>query len=514
MSGAKRESCLNRLRCAIPEALAIAESTSGRLSLKAWARSWKPATSEPLQPGDDLVTLAEAEASRLFSAAAGRALRRELERRFCALTANHLCVDFHPEFFQGDLVFALGCAHAVPVFACGGVPCDNAAFPRGMLLAPRARGTTKPFHLPLLSNVGRRALVSAREPYDPIQVQTALAALPRAPLSLPERQAAETIIRRVYLSAPVLGQQSFRDQMSVANALLWKELTAPGFRLPPLLSLDMQRLAAELVISDLARPGTLACDLLLEPELTQAVFHALNGSRACWTLGEDPKSTGAAKGTFLFWAVDEQKRGVRLTLLAEEHALAGTNPAGQPDPAAPRFPLKASALTEALRQGRLLPSVYLSFAALGLARGLVCCGGVFQCAYLPRMAEGTATALRWCGDAGRAARIAVSSPLCTGTLPLRARVSPPHGETADCAAGPVELLVSGGITASTWEELAETSFQEAFFRALAYHYEDLVPPDEREDGWMEALNPGLPPRQALARQEQSCIKRLPPCAWR
>lgn len=489
MSGA-RETCLNQLRRAIPEALALAESATGRLSLGAYARSWKAAPGEPLQPGEDLIVLAEAEASRLFSAAAGRAVRRELERRFCALTANHLCVDFHPEFFQGDLVFALGCSHAVPVFACGGVPCDNAAFPRGMLLAPRGQGTTKPFRLPLLSNADRRAFVSARGPYDPAQVETALAALPRAPLSLPERRAAEKIIRRVYLSAPVLGQKSFRDQMSVANALLWQELTAPGFRLPPLISLDMQRLAAELLISDLARPGTLAHDLLLEPELTRAVFHTLNGERACWTCGGHAET----KGTFLFWAVDSNKRGVRLTLLAEEHALVGTDQAGQPDLSGPRFPLRTHAPAHALRQGQLLPSVYLCFAVLGLARGLVCGGGVFQRAYLPRMAEGTAAALRRCGEAARAARIAVSSPLCTGTLPLRARTPALRdGATADCAAGPVELLVSGGIHESTWAELAETPFREAFSRALAYHYEDLTPPDEREDGWMEALTRPAPP---------------------
>ena len=43
-------------------------------------------------------------------------------------------MDFHPEFLQGDLVFALGCRDAVPLFACGGVPCNNLAYPRGLLL--------------------------------------------------------------------------------------------------------------------------------------------------------------------------------------------------------------------------------------------------------------------------------------------------------------------------------------------------------------------------------------------
>lgn len=469
-----RERCLQQLRDAIPEAMTLMEGPAGELSLAEHARAM-PGGGTALQDGEDLISLAEQEAARLFSPATGIALRRELENRFLALTANHHGVDFHPEFLQGNLVFALGCRDAVPLFACGGVPCDNMAFPRGMLLAPRKPDTTKPFHLPLLSNADRRAFVSARGPYDPNQVKTALAALPLAPLFPEERRTAEKLVTQIYLNPLVLGQISFRDQMSVANSLVWRDLAAPGFRLPPLVPLELHHLAKRLIIRDLKQPGTLAHDLLLEPEFTKAVFHELNGARACWTIhGGRPE-----KGTFLFWAIDRKRQGGRLTLLSEEHALAA------PERPGVFFPLTARTLIAALEEDRLLPSLYLGFAVLAMARGLSCAGGVFQCAYLPRMAEGTAKALHRCGDDARADRLSACCPLGAGFHALRARDS--ENETPDHAAGPTDILRHGGLTGQDWDAFGNVRTRDAFLCSLAFQYEDLISEKNRLPGWLEAL---------------------------
>lgn len=109
MNAETRKMCLKQLRAVIPEAMAHMEGSAGALSLAEYARGMSQTGDAPLQDGEDLIALAEAEAARIFSPATGAALRRELETRFLALTANHHGVDFHPEFLQGDLVFALGC---------------------------------------------------------------------------------------------------------------------------------------------------------------------------------------------------------------------------------------------------------------------------------------------------------------------------------------------------------------------------------------------------------------------
>ena len=74
-----RERCLNQLRDAIPEAMALMEGPAGELSLAEYARAM-PGGGAALQDGEDMIALAEREAARLFSPAAGAALRREPSR--------------------------------------------------------------------------------------------------------------------------------------------------------------------------------------------------------------------------------------------------------------------------------------------------------------------------------------------------------------------------------------------------------------------------------------------------
>ena len=473
-----RERCLNQLRDAIPEAMALMEGPAGELSLAEYARAM-PGGGAALQDGEDMIALAEREAARLFSPAAGAALRRELENRFLVLTANHHGVDFHPEFLQGDLVFALGCRDAVPLFACGGVPCNNLAYPRGLLLPPRRQDTTKPGRFPALAVGDRHAFVSAQLPFQASHVRSALDSLPNAErsaqLSPDEREFAAEMLTAIYLHPSVLRRETFRDQMSAANALLWTRLTSRDLRLPPLASLEFQHLCGILVAGDIQRPGTLVHDLLLEPELTKAIFHTLNGARACWSMGGDipPGSS------FLFWGLDEKGRGIALYPDPECRTLFAPR---RPDM---RLELESRSLKNALLSRRLLPTLYLSFAAAALARGLSCAGGVFQYAYLPRMAEGTAEALRRCGDDARADRISARCPLGAGFHALRAADS--ENAAMDHAAGPADILRHGGISVQDWERFGNIRTRDAFSCSLAFQYEDIIPEKERLPGWLEAL---------------------------
>lgn len=482
MNGTIREGCLKQLHAAIPEAMTLMSGPAGELSLAEYARAM-PNGGAALQDGEDLIALAEAEAVRLFSPATGTALRRELETRFLALTANHLGVDFHPEFLQGDLVFALGCRNAVPLFACGGVPCNNMAYPRGLLLAPREPGTTKPGRFPALAVGDRHAFVSAQIPFQAPHVRSALDSLPHAGLSATEGALAAGVLADVYLHPAVLRQENFRDQMSAANALLWTRLTGRALRLPPLACLDFQHLCGLLAAEDLKRPGTLAHDILLEPELTETVFHTLNGARACWTMREDRPE----RGSFLFWGLDEKGRGVALRPDLGKRALIAPR---RPDM---RFELESDTLKEALFSRRLLPTLYLSFAVTALARGLSCAGGVFQYAYLPAMGAGTAEALRRCGDTARADRLSVRCPLGAGFHALRAPEARPdvrpdvRNEAPDHAAGPLDILRHGGLDERDWEHFGKLRTREAFFCSLPFQYEDIIPETERLPGWFEAL---------------------------
>lgn len=449
-----------------PDALTAWEQARDQ-TLAAYAETFRAPADAPRPPqaADDLVELAVSRCARLYSPDLGRALRRELESGLHALTANHHGVDFHPEFFQGNLLFAMSCRHAVPLFNCGAVPFNNVAYPRGILLGHGAEATG--FHclrLPVLPGRERHGLVSVLPAFD-----AAMASLPsRLPAPTAAAAQLDGLVQRIYRHPRVLAQASFQEQASLMNHLLWQELIPKACDVPPLVSLDMQSLCARLIMADLERPDTLVHQLLSQPPLTAALWQALNGQRACWT--GDAQSL--QRGTFLFWGVDRKGRALALRPSQNFRALVAVRDESR------HLPLAVGPLVRALREGHVLPSLFLYFATVAAARGLRCAGGIFQTSYLPRMIQGIHTALRQCAENGLAGRISDAfraCPAATGLLPLR--LPCPDGSPlrqTGRGAGAADLWLAGGLSAGLWQALRQTRVGQALAVSLPYHYEDLA----------------------------------------
>lgn len=264
----------------------------------------------------------------------------------------------------------------------------------------------------------------------------------------------------------VLEQQTFRDQASLMNALLWQQVIPKSCDLPPLVSLDMQWLCGRLITADLEQPDSLVRHLLLHPPLAAAIWDALNGQRACWT-GD---AQGLQRGTFLFWGVDGKGRALALRPARDFRSLVAVRDAGW------RLPLDARTLGRALTEERILPSLFLYFATVTAARGLRCAGGIFQTSYLPRMIRGICTALRHCGANGPATRIAGAfrpCPPCTGLLPLRLPCPDGPLRQTGRGAGAADLWLAGGLSPALWQSLRHSRVDHALAASLPYHYEDL-----------------------------------------
>lgn len=486
--------CLTQLAARIPEAMRLARSDAAGSDLGSYSRSMRrppraPAEKAPppLQDGEDLAALAASEAARLLGKGSARALTRTLEDDFCALTANHHGADFHPEFVQGTLIFSLplldSAEKAVPVLACGGVPKHNAGYPRGILLG-RGEGT-KPRRFPVLPDRNRRMLVSVSPPFQARDVERALTALnPLRPergdgLRPWEARAVRTVLEKVFAAPRVLAQDCYRDQATIMNSLLWPLMFAPDIRPPRMVSLDMQFLSGRLAAADLASSRSLLRALCLEPECVLALWRELDGTRGCWTRGD---GIFPVRGTFLFWALDDMGRPLAMAPDPRGRLLLA---AGRPDR---NVKLSADDLASALRERRIFPGLYLYFAVASLARGLVCCGGVYQTGYLTAMRQGTARALHACGESAMACRVdaAPDSPLSTGFLPIR--IPAETARPASHAASPVDILARGGLDSGLLEGLAAMGADEAFAAALSYQYEDLVPEAERAPDWEERLS--------------------------
>lgn len=467
--------CLSQLNNAIPNVLKYIDTLPKHRTAAEYSNALHIPVS-PLQDNEDLIYFAEKKAAELFDKQTARALRKELEKRFIAMTANHHGMDFHPEFLQGNLIFAQGCQYAVPLFAWGGVPGDNASFARGMLASPRTNAGFKPHKIPLFSNADRRIFINQKSAYTGTQIQNSLKRLSKYDLSPQEEEKIKELLADIYSNQNVLAQKDFKDQMSLANFLLWRKLF-PEEPYLPLVSLELQSLAANLVIKDLQNPTTLIAKIITEKELTKEIYFLLDSTRSCWTVENEQ----IKKGSFLFWAVDEKKRSLRLNYSQEKNALFC--------PENPKlfFPLNAQTIAKALRGSMLLPSLYLTFAATAMARGLNCAGGIFQFEYLPDMAKQTARALLNCGEQSLASKISAQSPLCTGFLPLQTCTPFSENMHETVGAGALEMLIHGGLTKNILQKLAETKIKEAFLSALAYHYEDLINPQEYVQDWKKNL---------------------------
>lgn len=459
----------------------------GEYAKRLCGRSRHSAEPKPLQDGDDLLAVAGAEAKRLLGDEHARALIRTLEDDFCALTANHHGVDFHPEFAQGMLIFALARWNkpAVPVFSVGGVPMNNVSFPRGLCLGSGVGSGFRPRQIPIFPLRCKHTLVCAQPPFSREMLHSTAQSAAVRDLADAEKLVVNQLLGEVYAAQDVLAQKTFSDQATLLNSRIWSDCFTPEVNAPKLISLDMQSLSGQLAVADAVKAGSLFQALVLEPEGAAALYHALDGKRACWTLEgpeEHAKMQHVARGTFLFWALDEEGRAISMSLDATHHTLRATQ---RPDL---DVALTRKDIELALVQKRIMPSLFLYFALLAMARGLRCCGGVYQLTYLPDMAAGVRHALRACGAASLAEHVEATSPLSTGFLPVRRMAQGNKAmPAASYAAGLVEFLMHGGLGVENMERMRHLSTRDAFAVALAYHYEDLVSEAERLPDWNTAL---------------------------
>ena len=158
-------------------------------------------------------------------------------------------------------------------------------------------------------------------------------------------------------------------------------------RAPQYLWMPMETLTARLLERDLRTEDALTCQMLFRQELRASLLRELDGVSGCWT--------GDAGGTHFFWGLDRRTVlfPLRLRESAGAAALAGQNSLGE----AVTVPLTPQALTERLRDGSLLPGLFLCFLEAHFLRDFTVFGGFYQPTYLAEMRRGLVRALRETG---------------------------------------------------------------------------------------------------------------------
>ena len=360
------------------------------------------------QPREDFLEVAEQLAAGLFGTPLATRLREELATQATVLTANHHGVDFFAQSVQGSLMFSRrrlpdgSLARTVPVLACGTVPLDNLTYPMGMLIydGPGLPLQGLPRRLPVLPNRVRRELVSVADPIDHGAPARALDGVRKL---LDKHEVSEhgagvigDLLAEDYGDPDILALPGYSAQASLINARLWRRLHGEQVE-SEMVCLELEQVTGQLLQRDLHNPDSLAARLLLHPPARRALLARLDGERACWDLQRLRErltgGTGGGGGTVLFWGVTDKLR--RVPLLVDEDGQGRPVLVGNDDSGGHHcHPFDADSLATALRERRLLPSVFSSFLVLALARGVNCLGGYHQADYLPAMQRGVVAVLR------------------------------------------------------------------------------------------------------------------------
>lgn len=477
-----------------------AVAVHGRESMARYFDGLRTPGPAPLQPSADLVDAAHARTRALLGEARADALADALSSTGSALTANHHGLDCLAQSVQGVLAYATGFGGHCPVLACAMVPLSSFSYPRGLGLARTDPERGGPLRIPIFPSSMRYVLVHCAPPLTPDMAGRAAsrvaAMADKGLVSGAEARFMARFLEEDCLDPAVQALPRYADQAVVLQARLMDRLLPEG---PGVTVLSLEDLVGDLLRRDLARDG-LASALCLDGRLRGLALQALDGVEGCWNLslldalsgnggGQDER---AGAGTALFWGLDAKGRRVPMACREAGGRAVLTGRAlasGGHDAEALEVPLEARALTDALDRGRLAPGLFLSYAVVGFARGLRCCGGVFQSDYLGAMRDGLAEALRGHGAASEAGTVQAVEVDNFAAGPEAAFVRDRDGLRP---AGLVEMAAAGspdgtGLTPDALAAMGRLTLRQGLMAGLVDLTEEFVPADQRPPGWRADL---------------------------
>lgn len=423
------------------------------------------------RPSSAAVACMSKHAVRNIGNEVGTAIEQYFSRNSAVLSANLHGIDCLPEMAQAVPFFGLSRmardlpGAVIPVLSCGGVSLQSAAYPRGL----QSFHAATPARFPLFRSAWQDTVELNAPALTESDVLSASAHW--KPTRAYEERGLATVLRHL-LAPDVLALKRFGEQASRVNAKLFAALF-PDAR-PVVAYLELEEIARDLLISDLARPDSVLRRALFTPHLRTGLLRRLAGVRGCWSPyaasgGELPRTAG--NGTAFFWGVDECGRRLPLSLSLDEDALESPGF---------RLPLTPEAVIGALRGRSIYPGLFVSYMTLALEHGLCCHGGIFLVRYLPTMLHAVRDQFTEYGE---------PLPPLPGRTRLAAFAISMQAREAGrlFPAGMLELLASGGIRRAALQRLADLPLKAILPLSLARWCLDYVPRPQRTPAWEAAL---------------------------
>ena len=479
----------------------------GQLSLAEYLCQILRYSESPLQSRNDLLEVIYHYTEPLLGETVAENVVLELEAMPVVLTANHHGVDFLAQSVQGSLIFSLReiagkLTMTVPVFACGNVALNNPTFPRGFLIYNfdlQAADAKLPIRLPILLDRDKRKSVSIVNAFDyemVIRAEQRLRILVRNKQITPSlAKTVSTILSEDYGSISNMGLSNYSQQAVVLNNRIWKKCFREPEQAPELVYLELEKITSSLLQLDLNDENSLIWQVMFNPNLRANVLSYLDGAKACWNRGKlasriaqtlrNKQPIQGGSGTIFFWGVDDT--GCRVPLVLSDKVYGEATLQGRDEQG--KFwaiPFNPETILQALQAGRILPSLFTCYTTIGFARGVSCCGGYFQCEYLPIMQHGLVRALR---ELGGCASVADCLSIVPSDIYLSGMQMIMHHLDDDVLlpAGPIEIISSGGLSRHQINQLRSLKVCDVHLAGLVETVSDMHHQLSYPDNWCYLL---------------------------
>ena len=348
----------------------------GNLSLLEIQRHFK---SFRQNPSDAFVNICIKEAARLYGKTNALLLKKALYMGNACYFANHGGFENHPQLIASTLSAcsyeALEGGQIHPVFACTTIGSYSPTVPSGML-SGRLGANFKRIRCQFYSNKFRDTLLKNLPPLKSQNIDKAILQAKNKGFFKTEIAAFEALKPLLY----AYKNHNIIDIGALFNTAAYSAFISDGIANRTLF-LDIDKIAAELLIEDLYADNSFISIIINHHEALKKILNALSGVSGCWSSSLlfnneiDPKT---CTGSVLFYELNSKGRKLPLKIIEKnkEFFLCGQNES---------FRLEAEVLCQKLKSQEIIPCIYTLQANLAFTHNLSLTGGIFMRTYFEKM---------------------------------------------------------------------------------------------------------------------------------
>lgn len=348
----------------------------GNETLHTYASNYAKETIYPEDRRNQIISIIECEVERLFGTHTANRVREQLAHEYLVNTADHVGPVTHSWFVSTSALIGTSLSNAsssIITLACSNVSLNNISFPRGVLFHTAKGQHMAEQRLSFLPSDSHAASVYGFRPYTTDEIKKVKKLLREKVRAgdVTDIVAAKLtlLIDEVYGTDTALSQSSYADQISITNKVLWERMFQDE-HVPELLYIEQEKIVAVALTQHHMDSQSVISKILFDPKYTTCALEHFDAVPSCYSLTEH-------KGTFLFWGVSDQNN-YRVSLWYHEGTLRSAD-------GTVTIPLTPQAITTAIREKKIVPSLLLTFMLLSFHYGLNCIGGFNQINYVTAM---------------------------------------------------------------------------------------------------------------------------------